>query len=207
MKKYLSSYKLWDNPERLFELFWDNKKIAFIPNACDNSESNLWLQNELLKDMQELEVLWIVVEKLDLRDFFWKQGELETKLQEFGWVFVTWGNTFVLRQAYKLSWFDEILIDYEKNNPDFVYAWYSAWICILAPSLKWIEMCDDAECYPYDDIKETIWEGLGILDFSISPHFRSDHPESDMTEKEVQYYIDNKRLFKALRDGEVLIYD
>ena len=206
MKKYLSSYKLWGNPEKLFQMFWENTKIAFISNACDNYTDEL-TQSQLNDDVIFLETFWFEAEKLDLRNYFWKQEELEKKLWEFWGVFVTWWNTFVLRQAYKLSWLDEILAEYEKNNPDFVYSWYSAWICILAPSLKWIDICDDSKVFPYPEIQETIWEWLWILSYSISPHYRSDHSESEATEKEVQYYIDEKRLFKALRDGEVIIYE
>ena len=206
MKKYLSSYKLWDSPERLFNLFWENKKIAYISNALDSIN----FDRKEFRDaweMEDLRDLGFDVEQINLQSYFWKKEDLENKIAEFWWVYVTWGNTFVLRQAYKLSWLDEILAEYEKNNPNFVYSWYSAWICLLAPSLKWIEICDDVKVFPYPEIQETIWEWVWIINFSISPHYRSDHSESEATEKEVQYYIDNKRLFKALRDGEVLIYE
>jgi len=35
----------------------------------------------------------------------------------------------------------------------------------------------------------------------------SDHPESEAIEKEVEYCIENKNLFMAHRDGEVIIED
>ena len=206
MKKYLSSYKLWDNPERLFELFWENKKIAYISNALDS----IPLDRKKLRDeweMQDLRDLGFQVEQIDLKEYFWRQEELEKKMKTFWWVYVTGGNVFILQQAYRLSWLDEIITNYEKSNSKFVYSWYSAGICILAPSLKWLDIVDDPNVYPYDDIKTTIWEGLWILDYSISPHYDSDHPESGDIDKEIQYCIENKILFKALRDGEVLIYN
>lgn len=206
MKKYLSSQRLWNTPEKYLELLWSNKKIAFVTNACDAfNDSSIFSELDLFE--KDCKKLWLEIERLDLREYFWKYDELKAHLSNFWWILVAWGNTFVLRQAFRLSWLDDIICKFEKEREDFVYAWWSAWICILAPSLVWIEICDDAECYPYDDLKETIWEGLWILDYSISPHYRSNHVESEMTEKEIQYYIDNKRLFKALRDGEVLIYD
>ena len=206
MKKYLSSQRLWEDHQKYLELFWENKKVAFISNACDGFDDQS-IESELDIFVQECMSLWLEIERLDLQEYFWKQKDLEKYLKSFWWILVAGWNTFVLRQAFYLSGLDSVVCDFERSRTDFVYAWWSAGICILAPSLKWIDICDDAECYPYDDLKETIWEGLGILDYSISPHYRSDHPESDMTEKEVQYYIDNKRLFKALRDGEVIIYD
>ncbi|MDA9129439.1 peptidase E [Candidatus Gracilibacteria bacterium] len=207
MKKYLSSYKLGDNPEKLVELFGENKKIAFIANTCDMYSDKNEKDERESSDISDLRKIGLDIEYLDLKNYFGKKTKLRNKLQEFGGVFVCGGNVFVLRQAYKLSGLDDILINYEKNNPDFVYSGYSAGICILAPSLKGLDIVDDPNVFPYDDIQETIWEGLDILHYSISPHYDSDHPESEDIEKEIQYCIKNKILFKALRDGEVIIYD
>jgi dipeptidase E len=46
---------------------------------------------------------------------------------------------------------------------------------------------------------------LGFVDYSIAPHYRSNHPESAMVEEEVKYLIENKMPYKTLRDGEVII--
>ncbi len=50
-----------------------------------------------------------------------------------------------------------------------------------------------------------IWDGLVLVPYSIAPHYRSDHPETELMEKAVDYFIENKMLFKALHDGEVII--
>ena len=39
----------------------------------------------------------------------------------------------------------------------------------------------------------------------ILPHYKSDHQESKDIDKEVECYIQNKILFKVLKDGEVII--
>jgi dipeptidase E len=205
MKKYLSSYRLWDNPERLFDLFWDNKKIAYIGNACDIFTDVVKRKKRDDIDISDLKNIWLIVEQIDLRDYFWKSEALGLKIQEFWGVFVSGWNTFVLRQSYQFSWLDDILINYETNNPNFIYAWYSAGICILSPSLHGLDIVDDSNTYPYDSIKQTIWEWLWILEFSIAPHYNSLHPESKLVDDLVTYCIKNKILFKALKDGEVLI--
>lgn len=46
-----------------------------------------------------------------------------------------------------------------------------------------------------------------MLDYVIAPHYKSDHKESKDMDKVVEYMIDNKILFKALRDGEVIIIE
>jgi dipeptidase E len=53
----------------------------------------------------------------------------------------------------------------------------------------------------------SFWQGLNILDYVIAPHYKSDHRESEDMDKAVEYMIDNKILFEALRDGEVIIIE
>lgn len=203
MKLYLSSLRLGNNPKRLINLLSDNKKAAIIINSVDNAsiEIRKQLAESEFKDLLNLK---LKPEELDLRNYFGKKDKLKKKLSEYGMVWIRGGNTFVLRRAYAYSRFDEILKEKISDNK-FVYAGYSAGICILAPSLKGLDMVDDPNIICKGYKKEVIWEGLGIINYSIAPHYRSDHPESDIIEKEVQYCIDNKILFKTLRDGEVII--
>jgi dipeptidase E len=93
------------------------------------------------------------------------------------------------------------------SRTDFLYIAYSAGVCILTNTLKYYAITDDANDFPYAEIKEQIWDGLGILDFIFEPHYDSDHPESASTDKEIKKLIDEKVLFKAYRDGEVLIIE
>jgi dipeptidase E len=203
MKLYLSSFRLGDNPEQLNDLLSTNKKAAVIVNAIDDTSEEI-RKEKLEREITDLATLDIIGEELDLRSYFGKKVELKEKLSEYGMVWIRGGNTFILRRAYKYSGFDELLKEkfYDK---DFVYGGYSAGICILSPSLKGLDIVDDPRIIPQGYKDDIIWDGLGFLNYSISPHYRSEHPESAEVEKEVQYCIDNKILFKALRDGEVLV--
>lgn len=203
MKLYLSSYRLGDNPERLAELLSANKKAAVIVNAVDDATDEVRIE-KIEREINELATLGIEGEELDLRKYFDKKAELKEKLLEYGMVWVRGGNTFILRRAYRSSGFDA-LIKEKVEDKDFVYGGYSAGVCILAPSLKGLDIVDDPNIIPKGYQQDIIWEGLGLLDYAIAPHYRSEHPESADVEKEVQYCIDNKILFKILRDGEVLI--
>ena len=106
----------------------------------------------------------------------------------------------------KLSGFDNILQTL-LDRKDFLYAGYSAGACVLAPSLEAYKFVDDSKDTPYLELKEVLFDGLGILDFAFMPHYDSDHPESEAIAKEIEYCIKNKILFKAFRDGEVLIIE
>ena len=207
MKFYLSSYKLGNKVKKLKELVpKENKRTAYIPNALDFSDDLERRKKSEQCDIEELKELGLDVDIVDLRDYFGKKSKLERKISEFGVIWVRGGNLFVLRQAMKLSGFDELLKKLTKKN-DVLYGGYSAGICVLAPSLKGVELMDDLNVRPYGKKLKIIWEGLGIIDYSIVPHYKSDHPESEDADKVVKYMEDNKIPFKKLRDGEVIIIE
>ena len=60
---------------------------------------------------------------------------------------------------------------------------------------------------PYEANKQIIWKGLNVFNYGLLPHYKSNHHESKAIEKDVQACIDNKWLFKVLKDGEVIIID
>ncbi len=203
MRFYLSSYKLGNEPEKLKELV-PNGKIGYIPTALDFSSADPERRAaHIEKDMSSIRELGLECELINLRDYFGKQDELKQKLEDLGAIFISGGNVFVLRQAMKLSGLDEILKELQ-NNQDFLYAGYSAAGCVLAPSLKAYEIVDPVDT-PYIELKDVIWEGLGFVDFAFMPHWNSNHPESALIEKEIEYCEQNNIPYKAIKDGEVII--
>lgn len=208
MKYYLSSYKLGNKTKQLKKLLdlTSQKRIAIIPNAADftgaDPERN---RSSIQENSSHLLQLGASPEVLDLKKYFNHKNQLKKDIQKFDGVYVTGGNTFVLRQAMKISGFDEIILSLKNTN--FLYIAYSAGVCVLCPSLKPYAIVDDPNDHPYHQIDHTIWEGLDILPFAFQPHYTSNHPESDKVHEEVKYCIENKILFKAYKDGEVLIIE
>ncbi|KKP36728.1 MAG: serine peptidase, dipeptidase E [Candidatus Peregrinibacteria bacterium GW2011_GWF2_33_10] len=206
MKFYLSSFKIGDKSSELARLMSENKKIAYIPNAGDYTNASHKRKDWEKSDMESLQDIGLTVEYLDLQNFFGKTDSLRKKLNEFGGAFIRGGNTFILRQAMKLSGFDKIFQELLQKD-DFVYSGYSAGICVLAPNFEALKIVDDPNDKPYKELQETIWNGLGYLDKIILPHYKSDHPESADIDKEVEYCKKNNIPFKTLRDGEVIIIE
>jgi dipeptidase E len=208
MHFYLSSYKLGNETARLQELLKKTSGlIGYIPNSLDFTYADPIKRQENIKaDISDLEQYGAKVELLDLKEYFGKSSELEQKLKKLGGVYVRGGNSFVLRQAMSLSGFDTLLLNLIPQK-DFLYIAYSAGVCVLCPSLKSVAITDDPKDMPYPEITEQLWEGLGIVPFAFEPHYKSDHPESASTDKEIEYCIQNKILFQAYKDGEVLIME
>jgi len=206
MKFYLSSYKLGNEVKKLKKMTPKNRRTAYISNALDYSTDLAMRKKKDRAGINQLNSVGLKAEIIDLRQYFGKSKELQKKLTEFGAIWIRGGNTFVLRQAMKLSGFDKIFKTLIKKK-DILYGGYSAGICILAPSLHGLELMDDKTQKPYGKKSKIIWEGLGVLDYYIVPHYKSNHPEAKLVNKTVQYFIDNKILFKVLRDGEVIIIE
>lgn len=204
MKLYLSSYRLGDNPQALADLAGSNKKAAVIANAMDFLTDQDGRKESVDREIADLEALGLQPAEVDLRKYFGKPDELKEKLSEYGMVWVRGGNTFILRRAYAYSGFDELLKE-KLPDPDFVYAGYSAGICILSPSLKGLDIVDDPNLVPEGYEAEIIWEGLDLVDYAFAPHYLSNHPEAEAVSRLVEYNVKNGIAYKALRDGEVII--
>ena len=204
MRYYLSSYKFGNDIQSFIELIPTNNKIGHINNARDFVVRDVERAD---KNQQEeitfLNSVGFEAEVLDLKVYFNNPSALNNKLNELGGIWVSGGNTFVLRQAMQLSGFDKLFPTLIERK-DFLYGGYSAGICILSKSLKIYALIDDDKNFPYPAITETIYEGLEIFEDTFLPHFESDHPESELIGKAVQYCTQKNIPFKTLRDGEVL---
>ncbi len=209
MKFYLSSYKLGNELDKLKQLIDQTTgKFGYVPNSLDYIGADPQRRiDSIQNDINDLKDLGADVEIVDLKDYFGKENVLRDKLSSLSGLYVRGGNTFVLRQAMKLSGLDNLIIEMQSSTQNFLYIAYSAGVCILSSTLKPYAITDDSNNFPYTEISDQIWEGLGILSFIFQPHYKSDHPESASTDKEIEYCIENKILFKAFHDGEVLIIE
>ena len=208
MKYYLSSYKFGNDHLKITSLLLKGSKIGHINNSRDFvgvNETNK--QNALKEEMRFLDDLGFENQHLDLKEYFHHETSLKRKLESLDGIWVSGGNTFVLRQAMYLSGFDSIYKKELTQRKDFFWGGYSAGICILCDSLKYIEQVDNAINFPYGEIQKPIFEGLGLFEYGLLPHYKSNHEESDLIDMEVQKCLDNKWLFKILRDGEVIIIE
>jgi dipeptidase E len=205
MQFYLSSIGLGRETHKLKGMLPENRLTAYIPNAIDYSSDISRRTESNNHDMNDLRSVGLDPEILDLRDYFGKTDRLESALENFGVIWVRGGNVFVLRQAMRLSGFDAIIKKLKKRA--ILYGGYSAGVCVLSPTLHGLELMDDVSQKPYGNDIETVWEGLGLIDFSVIPHYQSNHPETDSAEPVIQYFVDNGITFRTMRDGEVIIIE
>lgn len=90
----------------------------------------------------------------------------------------------------------------EVHDPAFVYAGYSAGSCVMGTTLRGIDLVDDPTVVPAGYSDPPVWDGLSFVPFAIAPHYGSPHPESGLMKNVIDYFINNRIPFIALRDGE-----
>ena len=143
MKLYMSSYKLGN--EISFLKQWINEhgnRIVLIPNSRDLYPDSERLREGILKDKIMLEEVGFDVSIISLKDYFGNSEKLFFDFKEYNAFFVIGGNSFVLRKAMQLSGFDKYIMS-QFENKDFLYAGYSAGICVLSPNMRGLDLVDE----------------------------------------------------------------
>ena len=204
MRLYLSSESFGNHADRLLEMMGENRKVLFVSNAkdyMDKVERVEYVEEKRL----EFEQVGLLFEELDLRDHFGKKKELAQKLEGIGLLFVSGGNTFILRRAMQYSGLDDLIVE-NMMHDRFVYAGSSAGSIVMAPSLHGTEHGDPPDEIPVHYKHEVVWSGLHLVDFYIIPHFLSDGwgAESQMMK---EYFEERELSYKTLMDGQVYVVD
>ena len=204
MRMYLSSFRMGDHPERLIALLDPPGPAAVIANAIDQAEAGERLEG-VQRELDALAELGIDAEDLDLRDYFGATDRLAADLARYRLVWVRGGNTFLLRHALAESGADEILTSLVARDA-LVYGGYSAGCCVLAPSLRGLELVDDPEAVTETYGVPPIWAGLGLIEYAFVPHVDSpEHPETEACGRLAEHYRARGVAQRTLRDGEAIV--
>lgn len=190
-------------------LVGDGKRAAVIANAADawDLAGGHARESALTSDLVPLRRLGFDAHEVDLREFLGAPDRLRSRLEDVDLVWVRGGNTFVLRAQLARSGGDAVLTELLERDA-LVWAGYSAGACVMSPSLRGLEALDDpAEVAPVCGI-EPVWEGLGLIDHAIVPHYRSPgYPaaEAALIEAVADGYRSAGVAHRTLTDDEVIV--
>jgi dipeptidase E len=204
VRLYLSSQGFGNHVERLHDMVGNEKRVLFIDNAKDFSSSQERAAH-VAEKKTEFEAAGFGFYELDLRNYFRSPDTLRPIIEAAKFVFVSGGNTFVLRRAFAYSGLDSILLNCLRANT-LTYAGSSAGSIIMTNTLKGTELGDDPYAVPDGYKSEAIWDGLGLVYPQIVPHYES---ESWMEKSNAmaKYFKNNQMEYVTLRDGEVYVVD
>ena len=172
MRLFLASQDFGNYANKLKEMVGDNKSTLFIINARD--ERDEYYRKEKINEKRVLLETngfeWCG--ELDLRKYFGKEVELRQFIKEqgVGHIHVTGGNTFLLRKAFALSGFDNIVKE-ELTRDNFVYSGSSAGSMIMTPDFKYYAQGDRPKVKAPGYPDKIIWNGLRLIEQYICPHY------------------------------------
>jgi dipeptidase E len=194
-----------DHPEHLVSLVdAAGRRSVVIANAMDDAppdvrRASVELETAALAD------LGLLAAELDLRDYFGQQQRLRQDLSGVTMAWLRGGNTFMLRYALYRSGADTVFRELLAADA-LVYAGYSAGACVLSPSLRGLELVDDADAVTRAYGSPPLWDGLALLHEAFVPHYRSPgHPETAAIERVVTRYRAEGTAYRALHDGQALL--
>ena len=203
MKLYLSSYKLGNDTSYLKDWIKENdNKILMISNSRDYKVFDEEEKDKLKYNAKILEDVGFKVTLLDLRNYFYDNEKLVDDIKNYNAIYVRGGNVFVLRKAMGLSGFDKYLID-NRENDNILYIGESAGTCVLGKTLRGLDILDEPVNVYNNDL--VTYEGIGLLDFTPVPHYKSEYVGVKMVDDTVKYMEKNNIKYKTIKDGEVII--
>ena len=206
MRLYLASYRTGDAFPELIRMAGHGARVGVVSNAVDDlpaAEREAYARH-VHDPIAEFRAQGLDAYDLDLRAYFRRPQTLLAELERTRLVWATGGNVFLLRRAMRQSGFDAIA-------PGLIwagrlaYGGWSAGACVASPSLRGLELMDDPAVLADGYGPEPVWEGLGLVDAAIVPHYRSDHAGSEAAERVAAWMIANRVPHRTLRDGDVLI--
>ncbi len=205
MRLFLSSFRIGDHPEHLTALIGgDDRPAVVIANAVDDAPPDV-RRAAVEYELAALAGLGIDAAELDLRHYFGQEQRLRRDLAGVSLAWLRGGNVFMLRYALRRSGADTAFADLLAADA-LVYAGYSAGPCVLSPSLRGLELVDDADAVRRVYGSEPAWDGLGLLEEAFVPHYQSPgHPETAAMNDVVARYRAERVAYRTLRDGQVLL--
>jgi dipeptidase E len=207
MTLYLSSDGLGDHADLLLDMAGGpGARTAIITNALDA----IPVEDQLAYLRRKPDILVAMLDRgfdpslVDLRRFFGRPGDLARLLRPYRLVWALGGNSFLLRRAMRDSGFDGIIGGLLDEG--VVYGGLSAGACVTGDDLRAVAIMDDpAVRAPGYVSEDPIMTGLGLVPFTIIPHVASDHPETELAGRAVDYARAQGIAHVALRDGEVIV--
>ena len=209
MRLYLASDRTADSIGELFAMADRGRRVAVVSNAVDfiPPDQREAYARTVYDPIAHFGEEGFHAFDLDLRRFFGRPpDELAAEVADVGLVWAVGGNAVLLRRAMRQSGFDVLIGDLLLRNR-LVYGGWSAGAAVAGPSLTGLDAMDRPDVLAEAYAPTAVWEGLGLIETILVPHYRSQHPESAAAENAVTRLRALGEPHIALRDGEALVMD
>ncbi|MCT7567684.1 peptidase E [Aliarcobacter butzleri] len=196
MKKLFlaSSFKDVANIFADFEKDLKGKTVTFIPTAS-KVEKVVFYVNSGKKALQKL---GLIIDELDISTA--SNDEINSKLRNNDFIYITGGNTFFLLQELKKTGADKIIID--EINKGKLFIGESAGAIVTSANVEYAKRMDDVKKAP----NLTEFSGLNLVDFYVIPHY-TNFPFEKTVEKIIEDYSSKLNLSPISNKDAILVVD
>ena len=178
---------------RLFKKLANYKKVMIVANAAPIGTGN-YIARENVKE----NFIKMGASKVDIIDL--DNDNLDMILC-YDIIYVLGGDVTPLIELNKNSKLRENIVDFLKEG---IYIGESAGSVFLSKNVKYYYDIKKGTKPKYDAKLDT-YNGLGLIDIYIYPHFQK--ANEDMKRKIIQYEKDNNKKIERLNDGDIITYD
>lgn len=204
MKLFLSSQDFGNHLDRLHAMVGSDKRVLFVENAKDYY-APAERAAHVKQKKREFESAGFEFFELDLRNYFKSPDKLKPIIDAAHFIFVSGGNSFILRRAFAYSGFDSLIMNALKTN-DLTYAGSSAGSVIMCKTLRGYDTMDAPYVVPAEYKEDIIWNGLGLIYPQLIVHFKSER-FGEVSQATLDNFEHNGLKYETLQDGEVYVVD
>jgi dipeptidase E len=144
MRLYLSSFRMGERFDDLLQLTGGRPRVALVANALDfiDAGSRRRYAQTVYSPVEEFRSAGADVLEVDLRRYFGRADALADDLADADLLWLTGGNTFLLRRAMVASGLDAI-VRRRLSEDSIAYGGESAGAVAACKSLEGIHLMDD----------------------------------------------------------------
>lgn len=194
MKKLflVSSFKDVANLFTKFEKDLSGKTVTFIPTASKVEKIVFYVSAA----RKALEKMGLTIDELEISTA--TLDEINSKIRNNDFIYVTGGNTFYLLQELKKTGTDKIIID--EVNSGKLYIGESAGAMVVSANVEYAKGMDSVKKAP--DLESL--EALGLVEFYTVPHY-TNPPFEKSAQKIIDTYSSTLKLTPISNKDAILV--
>ena len=195
MKKLFLSSSFDDVANRLPAFIGEKlagKVVTFIPTANVPQDYDGYV----LSAKAAFESLGLTIDELEVSTA--SPSDIQSKLTQNDYIYVSGGNSFFLLQELKRTGADQLIID--QINQGKLYIGESAGSIITSPDIAYISAMDSTKKAP----ELTSTQGLHLVEFYTLPH-ATNEPFEDDAQEIIAAYGDKIKLNPISNDQVILV--
>ncbi|MFD1216046.1 peptidase E [Microbulbifer celer] len=172
----------------------DGQRVTFIPTASLTEEVTFYVR----AGREALEKLGLIVDELEISTA--TSEEIESRLENNDYIYITGGNTFFLLQELKRTGSDKLITDHIKSGKKYIGE--SAGSIILSRNIEYVKGMDDFSAAP----KIGSFSSLGLVEFYPVPHY-TNFPFKESVERIISSYEDELDLLPISNTQAIIVND